>query len=520
MTTVTTDQTHTDSQAVIPPAAPGDAPHHASVILSTLNDDGSRRWIRPKPSRGRFFRRRRALAYILIAIFTALPYIKIHGRPAVQIDLVHRVFSLFGAVFFPTDTLLLALFMLSVFVTIFLLTALFGRVWCGWACPQTVYMEFLIRPIERFFDGEPGRKPKTGAWRKPAKYATYFLVCLYLAHTFLAYFVGVDALEQWVTQSPLEHPTSFIVMVVVTALMLFDFGFFREQTCLVACPYGRLQSVLLDKNSLIVSYDYRRGEPRGRKKRKKPTGDVSLKVVAEEQQGDCIDCKKCVATCPTGIDIRDGLQMECIHCTQCIDACDEVMEKIGKPRGLIRYGSQAGMAGEKFRLLRPRVVIYPLLLAVLLSGLGFAVSQKQAAEVTILRAGGGMPYFQTTFEGKEYIGTRIKVRVRNRTANNVTYVFSIDNVPGSKLSGADALAVAPFELGTDELLMMIPPQRYGRTGRLDVGIVVDGSDGFHTVKTYEALGPAWLGEPAADTSPSASSSSDDAPPTEPPAADH
>ena len=224
------------------------------------------------------------------------------------------------------------------------MTALAGRMWCGWMCPQTVYMEFVFRPIERFFDGPPGAGHRPGPkaddaadgwpstrsiWRSP----------LYLAHTFLAYFVGVEELARWVRRSPLEHPISFLVMVVVTGLMMFDFSYFREQTCLVACPYGRLQSVMLDRDSLIVSYDPCRGEPR-RKLRDRHDGGG-----APSGAGDCIDCGLCTDTCPTGIDIRDGLQMECVACTQCIDACDAVMTRIGKPKGLIRLSSQAAIAG-------------------------------------------------------------------------------------------------------------------------------------------------------------------------------
>lgn len=473
---------------------------NAPSVLSTLNPDGSRRWLRPRPSRGRFWRARRVVAYVLIALFALIPYVKVGGRPVVQLDITHRVFSLFGGVFYPTDTVILALFVVSFFLGIFLITALAGRAWCGWACPQTVYMEFLFRPVERLFEGEPGRKTRKGGWRKPAKHLAYLVLSAFLAHTFLAYFVGVEQLRVWVTRSPADHPVGFLVMAGTTSMMMFDFCFFREQTCLVACPYGRMQSVLLDRNSLIVSYDPGRGEPRGRKRRK--TADVSLRVVdggvpVEEALGDCVDCHKCVTTCPTGIDIRDGLQMECIHCTQCIDACDGVMEKIGRPRGLIRYSSQAAIEGEKRQLLRARVVIYPLILAALLAGLVMVLASKDLAEVTVLHGRGGLPYFPVPSPEGERIGTRLKVRVRNRTDRPVEYAFTLADVPGGGISmGEGPLRVEPFGLGSAEMVVLVPRAEYGPSGRRGVTIRVEGSDGFGKEVTYGLIGPAWIGEPS------------------------
>ena len=237
-------------------------------VLSTLMEDGSRRWLHPRLAAGPYLRARRILAYVLIAVFTLLPYLKIGGKPAVLLDLPHREFTIFGFTFLSTDTLLLALALITLVLGICLVTALAGRVWCGWMCPQTVYMEFVFRPIERLFDGPPGARHRPGRKRTTprtvAKYAVYLVISAYLAHTFLAYFVGVEALAQWVRRSPLEHPVSFLVMLAVTGLMMFDFAYFREQTCIVACPYGRFQSVMLDRDSLIVSYDPRRGEPRGK----------------------------------------------------------------------------------------------------------------------------------------------------------------------------------------------------------------------------------------------------------------
>ncbi|MCL4865811.1 MAG: cytochrome c oxidase accessory protein CcoG, partial [Gemmatimonadales bacterium] len=345
--------------------------------LSTLNEDGSRRWLRPKLSPGGFWRWRRVVAYGLMVLFFALPYLRIGGKPLVLLDIPRREFTFFGTTFLPTDTLLLMLLMVSIALGIFLLTALLGRVWCGWACPQTVYLEFLFRPIERWVEGgrsgslQLDRERRHFAPRRLVKYAIYLVLALFLAHTFLAYFVGIEQLLQWVRRSPVEHPTSFLVMAGTTAMIFADFAWFREQTCIVACPYGRLQSVLLDRRSLIVGYDPNRGEPRMR-------GVKERAATA----GDCIDCGACVLTCPTGIDIRDGLQMECIHCTQCADACDAIMDQVGTPRGLIRYTSQDALAGVPSPRLRPRVVLYPAVMAISLGLLIYNLGTQVDTDIT------------------------------------------------------------------------------------------------------------------------------------------
>lgn len=470
-----------NANTVSPAAQP--APGQPPSVLSTLNADGSRRWILPRPSIGRFFHRRRIVAYLLILIFTAIPYISLNGKPLILLDLSTRHFHIFGQTFLPTDTLMLALLVLSVFLTIFLLTALFGRVWCGWACPQTVYLEFVYRPIERLFEGTPGRARKGWFVGSPLaralKYLCYLAISCYLAHTFLAYFVGVEQLRHWITRSPAEHPVSFGIMAVVTALMMFDFTFFREQTCLVACPYGRFQSVLLDRNSLIVSYDRGRGEPRG--KRAKAAG-IPLPVL-----GDCIDCRMCVATCPTGIDIRNGLQMECVHCTQCIDACDSVMDKIGKPLGLVRYSSQAALAGEKKNGLRPRLVLYPALLTFVLSGLIYLLTHQSPLNVTILRTRGGL--FSMNDAG-DMVGNQVKVKVVNRTDAPAPITIAAAGVAGArvKLDESDDVVLQPGEMRTVPVLVEAPIGAF-ENGKCDINIVVRGVNDFSKSTPYRLVGP-------------------------------
>ncbi len=425
------------------------------------------------------------MAYGLISVFTITPYLRIGGKPPILLDIPAREFTLFGTTFYPTDTLPLALMILSVFVSIFLLTAFFGRVWCGWACPQTVYMEFLYRPIERLFEGKPGRQRKLGAWRKPAKFAVFLVISMFLAHTFLAYFVGVDRLWLWVQSSPAQHPFAFLVMAATTGLMMFDFAFFREQTCLVACPYGRFQSVMLDRQSLIVTYDEQRGEPRGKITKSKKSKDVRLPVAAEAR-GDCVDCGLCVRTCPTGIDIREGLQMECIGCAQCIDACDDVMEKIGRKKGLIRYSSQAAVSGEPVKLLRPRVVIYPALLLGLLTGLVLVLAGRQPADITLLR-GAGSP-FVVLPDGN--VSNQLHVKVRNRAAEAATFQVELIDVTNGQVVSSNN----PFTVGSGEAhdapMTIIVPRDVFKDGRRDIQLRIATEDNaFSTIRPYRLLGP-------------------------------
>lgn len=489
-------------------------------VLSTLNNDGSRRWLKPKPSPGRFLNRRRAVAWGLLALFTALPWIKINGHPSILLDLSTRRFYLFGTIFTPTDTLLLALLLVGVFVTIFFFTSVLGRVWCGWGCPQTVYMEFVFRPIERFFEGTPGRAKKglfqTTGLGTACKWIVYALLAGHLANTFLAYFVGVDNLVIWTFRSPMEHWAPFLVFAVVTALMLFDFGFFREQTCLVACPYGRFQSVLLDRNSLIVSYDRRRGEPRGRRAMNKSDGSaggesesgtggsaVSLPVL-----GDCIDCRMCVTTCPTGIDIRNGLQMECVHCTQCIDACDSIMDKVHKPRGLIRYASQASIAGQKARLIRPRPIIYAAIICIITTAFVTVLLTRHDLDAKILRQRGQV----YTLAADGMVSNNVRVRLVNRTNTANTYRLSampLTESTGSTLASAstatlptsDAVRIEAQEAAVtlepgqmhSVLATLIAPASAFKNGVLYTNIHVAGEHGEARILKYKLFGPEHHG---------------------------
>jgi len=455
------------------------APVAVGRVLPTLNEDGSRRWIRPKPSHGTYAKARRAVGYGLMLVFFLIPHLRMGGKPIVLLDIPRRQFILFGTTFLPTDTLLLMLLAASIIIAIFLLTALFGRVWCGWACPQTVYMEFLFRPIERLVEG--GRSGSLALDkqrshfhpRRLLKYAIYVVLAVFLAHTFLAYFVGTEALAQWIRRSPAEHPTSFLVMAG-TALAIFgDFAYFREQTCLVACPYGRMQSVLLDRQSLIVAYDPTRGEPR-MKGKTRPDG-----------AGDCIDCGACVTTCPTGIDIRDGLQMECIHCTQCADACDEIMTRVNKPKGLIRYSSRELLEGHKRHLIRPRTVLYPLALALFLGAFTYALATRDAADVTVL-GGQGEPF---TVQADGQIANQVRVKIANRTNADHDYrIEVIGATAGSVVVPLNPLRVAAGESAVTPLFVLLPRSTF-HDGEHRVTVRVSDGAGFTTNVAYRLVGP-------------------------------
>jgi cytochrome c oxidase accessory protein FixG len=457
----------------IPPAA-------SERVLSTLNEDGSRFRIHPRLSPGRFLLRRRLVGYFLIALFVALPYIYINGKPSMLLDLARREFTFFGTTFLPTDSLLLMLLGLGIALSVFIFTALFGRVWCGWGCPQTVYMELVYRPIERLIEGSPQQQRQLDdagfSRRRAIKYGVFLLVSIFVAHTFLAYFVGVEQLYRWVQSSPAEHPVAFLIMAGVTGLMFFDFAYFREQMCIVACPYGRLQSVLIDRQSLIVGYDSARGEPRGK---------LAKGKVGQGDLGDCIDCKACVYTCPTGIDIRDGVQMECIGCTQCIDACDAIMDRVKRPRGLIRYTSQDELANEGRRLLRPRVIVYPLLLVIVFGLFVVNLGGKAGAEVTVLRNAAAPFSVLPTGE----VSSPIRFRIINRTGDDRDYRFELLDAKGTRLiAPRNPVPVGAGDKMEAGFMVVSPPEAFA-AGRHPVRLRVSDGGGFEEVIEYTLLGP-------------------------------
>lgn len=444
-------------------------------VLPTLNADGTRNRIRPRLYAGRLHRARRAVAWALMAVFVGLPFLRVHGQPAMLLDVVNRKFFLFGHVFLATDGVLLMLLLLSIFVAIVLVTALVGRAWCGWGCPQTVYMEFLFRPIERLMEGPREaqlRIDRSGtSARRLAKNVVFLGLSFLLANVFLAYFVGTDTLRRWVLDAPTQHGGGFSVVLVTTGLVFFDFAYFREQMCTVACPYARLQAVLLDPKSLLIGYDEKRGEPRSKGKAK------------TAGHGDCIDCGACVVSCPTGIDIRQGLQLECIACGQCADACDSIMDRVKKPRGLIRYSSQQSLvSGQPARLLRPRVAIYAVVLFGLLTALVLATRRSPKAEITLLR-GLGAPF---TVAGPLVVN-QLRLKVTNRSSEAREVHVAVADFPDARLIAPELpLVVAPAEQASASFFVTAPVTsiRGTRHVRLRIGDARD----YQTID-YTLLGP-------------------------------
>ena len=450
----------------------------ARRVLPTLNDDGSRRWIRPRTFDGRFLRARRRVGWALIALFAGLPFVRVGGNPALLFDIPARQFHFFGATLRATDGVLLMLLLLTIFVAIFAITAWIGRAWCGWACPQTVYMELLFRPLERWLEGGRNaqlRLDREGPnLRRFIRYGVFALLSVALANVFLAYFVGTERLAIWMTGSPLLHPTGSLVVLVTSALVYVNFSYFREQMCTVVCPYARLQSVLLDPKSIVVGYDASRGEPRGR----------------GPGRGDCVDCGACVVACPTGIDIRDGLQLECVACAQCVDACDSVMTKFKRPVGLIRHDAGHVLHGTKgsLRPHRPRLIAYPLVLVGLLGALVFYARGTNEPEVTLLR-GLGSPF--------EVVGERVRnqvrVKIRNRSNEGEAYRIALTGLPSAELVAPEnPLFVPAGEQGTTSVFVTVPLESL-QGGSRTITLEVSDGEGFDVRRPYRILGPAKTG---------------------------
>lgn len=449
-------------------------------VVSTIREDGSRRFIFPADVRGPFTRWRGRSALVLIAVYALLPWIRVGGYPAVFLDVAARRFHLFGLTLAVQDLWLMFFLITGVGFGLFVATALFGRVWCGWGCPQTVFLDHVYRRIERWADGDAVERRMLAAapWtarklaRRCAKHGAYLLCSLGIAHLFLAYFVSLPALWSMMTQAPLRHWADFAFVAAATAAVNFNFAWFREQLCVVICPYGRLQSALTDDHSLVIGYDERRGEPRG------PAGSAVA--------GDCVDCERCVRVCPTGIDIRQGLQLECIGCAACVDACDEVMRRLGRAPGLVRYDSVAGLAGRERRWWRPRLAVYAVLMTA-----GAAAAAAALLTVRPLLVGAsrlvGAPYY---VDGG-VVRDQFLVRLTNKRNRPVSVRLEPVGLPaGASIRGAEA----PVELGplAEEFRPIIVEMPAGRlAGPFPFGLRAAEAGGpTVNTPTLEFLGPS------------------------------
>lgn len=362
--------------------------------LASVQDDGKRNWVYPKKVKGLFYKYRSYLSWVLLAILFAGPFIQVGGRPYMLFNIFERKFIIFGAAFWPQDTHLLIFLLLIFFVFIILFTVVFGRVWCGWACPQTLFMEMVFRKIEYLIEGDANQQRALNEqpWntekviKKGIKLSVFLVISLMIGHLVMAYLIGVDRVIEIVSQPPSANMAGFVGLIAFSGIFMFVFSWFREQACIVVCPYGRLQGVFLDDNSINVMYDYVRGEPRG---------PIKKNQSENLGKGDCVDCSLCVQVCPTGIDIRNGTQMECVNCTACIDACDDVMLKVDRPKGLIRYASENSIKEGFQKLITGRVKGYTVVLVLLVVAFVSLIVTREDLQGTITRFPG------MTFQARE-----------------------------------------------------------------------------------------------------------------------
>ncbi len=398
--------------------------------IGTISEDGKRNWIFPKKPSGPFYDKRKIVSYVLLAFLFAAPFIKINGNQFLMFNVLERRFNIFGFPFWPQDFHLFVISMIIGVVFITLFTVGFGRIFCGWICPQTIFMEMVFRRIEYWIDGDRNKqiRLKRQKWdaekirKRLLKWFIFLVVSFLIANVFLAYLISGDKLIKYVVEGPLQHVSTLIPLLIFTAVFYFVFAWFREQVCIIACPYGRLQGVLLDNKSIVVAYDYKRGEAEnGRKKFRKNEDREALGY------GDCIDCFQCVHVCPTGIDIRNGTQLECVNCTACIDECDTIMEKINLPKGLIRYASEENIEKKTPFKLTARMKGYIAVLIILIGVLAGMLALRNDVEARVLRLPGQL------YEHKEnnIISNVYTYKLINKTSNDILNVsFKLRGIKG------------------------------------------------------------------------------------------
>lgn len=410
--------------------------------IATVDAGGKRLWIYPKKPKGPFYAYRKWVSYVLLLFLFGMPFVKVNGDPFLLFNVLERKFILFGVYFAPQDFHLFVFAMLIFVIFIALFTVIYGRLFCGWVCPQTIFMEMVFRRIEYWIEGDANaqRRLNKAPWtlekviKKVGKQAIFFMLAVLVANTFLAYIIGIDEVLEIATEPIQANLGGFTSMILFSAAFYFVFSYLREQVCTTICPYGRLQGVLLDKNSIVVAYDFVRGEPRGKIRKVKPENAVKLDAgvatvvqkadpiaTIQQQLGDCIDCSLCVQVCPTGIDIRNGTQLECVNCTACIDACDEVMEKVGRPKGLIRYDSDEGIETGKKKILTPRVIAYSAVLTILLVAELLLFMARTDVETLLLRTPGML--FQKVDE--EHISNLYNYQIINKTKETFPVEFRL-----------------------------------------------------------------------------------------------
>lgn len=453
--------------------------------ISTVDESGKRVWIYPKKPQGKLTNYRQWVSYLLLAVLFAGPFIKINGEPLLLFDVIERQFVIFGQVFWPQDFHLAVIGMITTVVFIILFTVVYGRIFCGWICPQTIFMEHVFRRVEFWIEGDYMKQKKLDKqewnkekiFKKTLKHFIFILISAMIMHTFVAYIIGVEDLWEVIGNGPSEEPFGFIAIVVFTALFYGVFSKMREQVCTTICPYGRFQGVLLDRQSVVVAYDHVRGETRGKIRKGQDREEQGL--------GDCIDCHQCVYVCPTGIDIRNGTQLECVNCTACIDACDSIMDKVGKPRGLVRYASEENIADGKPWRFTGRMKAYTTVLVVLVCVLATLLLLRSDVETTILRTPGMM--FQEREDGT--ITNLYQLKMVNKTNVDMPIELKLEGIDGHLEMVGDNLLLKKQGLGEGAFFVVLDPADLKKLSTdIKIGVYSNG-ELIETVKT-RFLGPA------------------------------
>jgi len=397
--------------------------------IATIDEEGHRKFIFPKKPSGKFYDYRKWVSYFLLIVLVANPFVKINGNQFMMFNVLERRFNIFGFPFWPQDFYLFVISMIIGVVFVILFTVIFGRIFCGWICPQTIFLEMVFRRIEYWIEGDRGAQIRLQKqeWnaekirKKSLKWFIFLIISFFIANIFLAYLISSDELLKMIYEGPENHVSTLISLFIFTGVFYFIFAWFREQVCIIACPYGRLQGVLLDNKSINVAYDFVRGE--------KQTGRAKFNKQEDREasgKGDCIDCKQCVHVCPTGIDIRNGTQLECVNCTACIDECDSIMESVGLPKGLIRYASEDEIEkNAKFKF-TTRMKGYSAVLFILIGVLAGLLFLRTDVEAVILRLPGQL--FQHKGDNISNIYT---FKIINKTNNDINDIhFKLVGIKG------------------------------------------------------------------------------------------
>lgn len=449
--------------------------------LSTTDEHGHRVYLHPEDVQGKWKDRRHIVYWFLIGLYLVLPWIYIKNRPALLIDIFNREFTFIGFTFYGVDPILFFLIAISSLFFIAFMTSLFGRVWCGWGCPQTVFIQALFMKIETLIEGSARQRRElhnsamsfNKFFKKSLKWIIFTVISMHIAHTFIGYFTGPRELFHMTLQNPIDHVGIFIATMTLTGIFLLDFGWFREQFCIIACPYGRMQSVMMDENSLVVAYDVNRGEPRR-----------GTPGIIRTDEGDCINCYNCVKVCPTGIDIRHGTQLECIACTNCIDACDEIMIKIKKPTGLIRYGSEMELQGQPRKLITTRSIIYIAITLFFFGSIFMFLHDSSKLQLIFMRGK------ETYIERDQEITNRFTLKINHQGDRKYKLLFKIkDDANIQVITPVSPLPVEQHEKRVIIFFRFAPKILTNGVKKISVDVYDENTNAIVSTKEVVLVGP-------------------------------